>query len=123
MIPEDTVLDFAGALFRSVWALELLLALKRRGDEPWRAADIVRELRGSRVVVTEALNNLIAAGLVIQDDTEAFRYRAASTDADNLVIELERLYASKPTAIIRRIVTAPATKLQILSDAFRIKKE
>jgi hypothetical protein len=122
MIPEDTVLDFAGALFRSVWALELLLALKRRGDQPWQAADIVRELRGSRVVVAEALNNLIAAGLVIQDDAETFRYRAASADADNLVVALERLYAAKPTAVIRKIVTSSATKLQILSDAFRIKE-
>lgn len=122
MIPEDTVLDFAGALFRSIWALELLLALKRRGDKPWRAVDIVRELRGSRVVVAEALNNLIAAGLVVQDDAETFRYRAVSADADNLVIELERLYASKPAAVIRKIVTSPASKLRILSDAFRIKE-
>jgi hypothetical protein len=66
---------------------------------------------------------LIAAGLIIQDDTEAFRYRAGSADVDNLVIELERLYASKPTIVIRKIVTAPPTKLQILSDAFRFKKE
>jgi predicted transcriptional regulator len=122
MIPEDTVLDFAGALFRSVWALELLLALKRRGERSWPAPDIVRELRGSRVVVDEALNNLIAAGLVVQEDTGGYRYRAGSPAADELVIELEKLYAAKPTAVIRKIVTSPSTKLQILSDAFRIKE-
>ena len=122
MIAEDAVLDFAGALFRSVWAVELLLTLKRRGDRPWPAADIVKELRGSRVVVTEALNNLIAAGLVVQDDAETYRYCAVSHDVDALVVELAELYASKPTAVIRKIVTSPSTKLQTLSDAFRIKK-
>ena len=122
MIPEDTVLDFAGALFRSVWALEVLLALKRRDERPWRAADIVRELRGSRVVVDEALNNLIAAGLVVQEDKGGYCYRAGSPAADELVIELEKLYAAKPTAVIRKIVSSPSTKLQILSDAFRIKE-
>ena len=74
MIPEDTVLDFAGTLFRSVWALELLLALKGRAERAWHASDIVRELRGSRVVVDEALNNLVAAGLVVQEDTGGYLY-------------------------------------------------
>jgi len=122
MIPEDTVLDFAGALFRSVWALELLLALKGRGERSWHASDIVKELRGSRVVVDEALNNLVAAGLVVQEDAGGYRYRAASPAAVELVDELEKLYAAKPTAVIRKIVTSPSTKLQILSDAFRIKE-
>lgn len=116
------MLDFAGALFRSVWALELLLALKGRGERSWRASDIVKELRGSRVVVDEALNNLVAAGLVVQEDTGGYRYRAASPAAVELVDELEKLYAAKPTAVIRKIVTSPSTKLQILSDAFRIKE-
>lgn len=122
MIPEDTVLDFAGAMFRSVWALEVLLALKRRSERSWPAADIVRELRGSRVVVEEALDNLIAAGLVIQEDTGGYCYRAGSAAIDELVVELEKLYAAKPTAVVRKIVTSPSTKLQILSDAFRIKE-
>ena len=122
MIPEDTILDFAGALFKSVWALELLLALKRRADRAWQTFDIIRELRGSQVVVTEALNNLIAAGLVIQDDTGRYRYQPGSAAVDELVTELENLYALKPTSVMRKIVTSPSAKLQILSDAFRIKE-
>jgi len=121
MIPEDTVLDFAGALFRSVWALELLLALKRR-ERSWQAADIIKELRGSRVVVTESLNNLITAGLVIRHDDGGYRYRTGSGSADEMVSELERLYTEKPTVVVRKIVTSPSAKLQILSDAFRIKE-
>ncbi len=121
MSSEETVLDFAGAAFRSVWALELLLALKRR-DRAWQASEIIVELRSSRVVVVEALDNLIAAGLVAQDDAGGYRYRAGSPAIDALVTELEKLYASKPSAIVRKIVTSPSLKLQILSDAFRIKE-
>lgn len=122
MIPEDTVLDYAGALFKSIWALELLFAIRRRGPTPWQTADMVRELRGSRVVVAEALNNLVTAGLVIQEDEGGYRYRANSAGVDKLVIELEKLYASKPSVVIRKIVTAQSMKLQILSNAFRIKE-
>jgi predicted transcriptional regulator len=122
MIPEDITLDFAGALFRSVWALELLLALRRRGERSWQTSDIIKELRGSEVVVTEALNNLIAAALVVQDNNGSYRYQPSSPAIDEMVIELEKLYSVKPTAVIHRIVTSPNVKLQILSDAFRIKE-
>jgi hypothetical protein len=122
MTSEGSVLDFAGAIFRSVWALELLLTLKRRGDRSWNASEIIKELRGSRVVVTEALNNLTAAGLVVEDDSGGYRYHPGSPSMDEIVGELDKLYALKPTVVINKIVTSPNVKLQILSDAFRIKE-
>lgn len=122
MIPEETVLEFAAALFRSVWALELLLALKRRGKRGSNPSDIIKELRASRVAVAEALADLVAAGLVVKDDAGNYRYRAATPGVDDMVVELERLYGLKPTSVIRKIVSTPNVKLQILSDAFRIKE-
>jgi hypothetical protein len=122
MISDETVLDFVAAVFKSVWALELLLALKRDPTRAWRAADIIRELRSSQTVATEALHNLVAAGLVTADDNGNYRYRAGSPVIDEIVAALEKLYAVKPTAVIERIVSSPNTKLQILSDAFRIKE-
>lgn len=122
MISEETLLEVSGALFKSVWALELLLALRRQPDRSWQTSDIIRELRGSRVVAAEALNNLIAAGLVIQDDGGRCRYQPGSPAMDEMVVELEKLYALKPTSVIRKIVTSPIAKLQLLSDAFRIKE-
>lgn len=121
MNSEDTILDFAAASFRSVWALELLLALRRARDRVWQPSDIIRELRSSRVVVTEALQNLLAAGLVMEEDAGGYRYRAGDA-ADAMVADLERLYATKPTVVVRSIVTSSNVKLQILSDAFRIKE-
>ena len=122
MISEETLLDFAGALFKSVWALELLLALKHPADRSWQTSDIIKELRGSQVVVTEALSNLVAAGLVIQEDNGRYRYQPGSPSMDEMVTELANLYAVKPTSVICKIVTSSSAKLQILSDAFRIKE-
>jgi predicted transcriptional regulator len=121
MNSEETILEFAGASFRSVWALELLLMLRRTRERSWTAGEIIKELRSSRVVVIEALNNLMVAGLVIQQDDGDYRYGAIG-NTEVLVGELEALYAVKQTAVIHRIVNSPNTKLQILSDAFRIKE-
>jgi len=121
MNSEDTILEFAGASFRSVWALELLLALRRTRERSWSAGGIIKELRSSQVVVVEALNNLMTAGLVVQEDNGDYRYGGIG-QMEALVGELEALYSAKPTAVIQRIVNSPNTKLQILSDAFRIKE-
>jgi predicted transcriptional regulator len=120
MKSESEVLEYAGASFRSVWALELLLLL-RRSARSWTPADIIKELRSSRVVVIEALNNLTAAGLAVREERDEYRY-AAVGHAEQLIAELERLYAVKPTLVMRSIVNSPNSKLQMLSDAFRIKE-
>lgn len=120
MNSEADILEYAGASFRSVWALELLLLL-RRSARSWTPADIIKELRSSRVVVIEALNNLTAAGLAVQEDGDAYRY-AAIGPVEQTIAELERLYAVKPTLVMRSIVNSPNSKLQMLSDAFRIKE-
>jgi hypothetical protein len=122
MISEDAVLSFAAALFRSVWALELLLALRRGHDRAWAADELIRELRSSQVVIAEALNNLVVAGLVVEEEGGRFRYQGGTPATEEMVAALEGLYAAKPTAVIREIVTTPNMKLKILSDAFRIKE-
>jgi hypothetical protein len=121
MIPESDILDFAGASFRSIWALELLLELRRAPDRIWTPAEIIKDLRSSRVVVVEALHNLTAAGLVVEEDAGGYRYAGTGT-LDKMAGELERLYAAKPMLVTHRIVNSSTAKLQILSDAFRIKE-
>jgi hypothetical protein len=122
MISEDAVLGFAAALFKSVWALELLLTLRRGRERAWSADVLIRELRSSQVVIAEALNNLVVAGLVVEEEGGRYRYHAASPAADEMVGELEKLYATKPTAVVREIVSTSNDKLKMLSEAFRIKE-
>lgn len=122
MISEDAILNFAAVWFKSVWALELLLVLRRDPARLWNAEEMIRELRSSQVVVTEALSNLIAARLVIQDESGRYRYQAGTPSIDEMMAELEKVYAVKPAAVVREIVMSPNRKLQILSDAFRFKE-
>jgi DNA-binding GntR family transcriptional regulator len=122
MNSEETVLAFAASIFRSVWALELLLVMKRNPDRNWKADALIRELRSSRVVVIEAMANLSAAGLVVQQDGDSYRYHPLSDEIDSLVSDLQRIYAEKPASVMREIVTNPNRKLQQLSDAFKFKE-
>ena len=123
MTSEADILEFAGASFRSVWALELLLMLRAKRERNWEPDEILKELRSSEVVVVEALNNLITAGLVVAEEGARYRYNATGR-LEEAVGELARLYALKPAVVMRQIVNSPNNaKLQILSDAFRIKDE
>ena len=120
MPSETDVLQFCAAAFKSVWALELLLTLKQQKDVSWRAAELIKQLRCSNGVVVEALNNLSTAGLVVEE-AGGYRYGSGDPRLDELTDALQALYAVKPAVVIREIMTAPNVKLQILSDAFRIK--
>jgi len=82
MDSEADILEFAGASFRSVWALELLLMLRRSRDRSWDAVEILRELRSSQVAVIEALDNLTVAGLVAAEGGDRYRYSATGRLAD-----------------------------------------
>jgi hypothetical protein len=120
MVSEETVLAFAAGSLESVWALELLLVLKRKSERPWSREDLIRELRGSQSVVRASLDNLARAALLVEDEGGRFRFQAASKQMNELVEELESLYALKPATVIRAIMIPENKKLQILSDAFKI---
>jgi hypothetical protein len=119
---EEEILRFVSATVKSIWALELLLAVRRQRPRAWRTEELVAELRASIVVVREALAGLGAAGLIACDDTGHFCYRPISDQLDAIVESTQGLYSSKPLAIINAIAAAPNEKLRIFADAFRLKE-
>ncbi|HUJ45668.1 MAG TPA: hypothetical protein VLV55_00945 [Rhizomicrobium sp.] len=120
---EDAdILAFVGATVKSVWALELLLLVRRERGRAWRMPELVRELRASTLVVAEALQSLKSAGLVATDDAGQVCYRPATEQLDSFVERAQSLYASKPVAVINAIATAPSEKLRIFAEAFRLKE-
>ncbi len=122
MISEAMVLDFAASSFNSVWSLELLLVLKRTPGRSWGADELIRELRSSQAVVSGALANLLGAGLVVKQEDGRYQYQTVPGRMEELVNELQKIYDTKPTTIIRVIVSTSNRKLKILSDAFRLKE-
>jgi hypothetical protein len=119
-VTEEALLSFVAASIRSVWALELLLFLKRNSARAWDSENLIRELRSSPVVISEALASLQAVGFVGQDGSH-YRYGAASPTLDQIASDLERLYAAKPLSVITAIVRSPDQQLRIFSDAFKLK--
>jgi hypothetical protein len=120
---EEETLRFVSTTVKSIWALELLLMMRRQRARAWRTDELVAELRASTVVVREALASLGGTGLIATDEAGLFRYRpAAAEHLDAFVESTQGLYSSKPLAIINAIAAAPNEKLRIFADAFRLKE-
>lgn len=109
--------------FGSVWALELLLVLRRDRARGWHPNELVQELRSSDVVVSESIDRLVAVGLAVIEDGNRVRYSPSSAEHDALVGLLEDEYRKKPAAIRRLIIKSPAEKLKSFADAFKLKQE
>jgi hypothetical protein len=119
--PTDQLLRLVGSSFRSVWALELLLLLKTE-RRPWAPAELIAALRASELVVNKALEELIAGGLV-SVDVESARYLPANNSIARDIEKIERLYAARPDAVRRAIVSATASGATAFADAFRLRKD
>ncbi len=105
---------------RSVWALELLLLLKRDAARCWPPGDLVRELRASQVVVHDNLGRFERGGLVRADDDGCYGYAPVSPLLAELCQQLEAAYRERPVSVIN-IIAKPANPLQGLADAFKFR--
>ena len=118
---EDEVLEFVQKSIKSLWALEMLLLLRRERQRAWAAGSLVRELRSSDSAVAEALAGLRNAGFVTASPDGTYRYEPASPQLEDVAARIERLYAERPLTMAKVIMSAPNEKLRIFSDAFRLK--
>lgn len=109
--------------FPSVWALELLLFLKNDSLEAWERDHLVRALRASEAIVTKCLELLLAGGLIISDDAGRVQYAPASDSLRQLVDETQELYARKPDAVRRLIVSAASAGLSAFAASFRLRRD
>ena len=119
--PNEDLFRLIGSSFRSVWALELLLLLKRE-SRLWSREELISTLRASDLVVNKALDELVAAGLVSVEG-EGVRYMPVSDDVTSQMDEVEALYSARPDAVRRAIVSASASGATAFADAFRLRKD
>lgn len=123
MPAKDTLRDFIATSFRSVWALELLCLLRRNRDRTMSHEEMISGLRASRLVVTQSLETLSAAGLVVLETDGGARYGPASGSLGDLVVATEEFYARSPDAVRRIIVSAGNVGLTDFADAFRLRRD
>ena len=119
--PEHNLLPFISSSFRSVWALELLLVLKS-DRRLWARPELVSTLRASELVVSKALDSLLAAGLASVEG-EGVRYMPVTEEVAHCVDRTEELYAARPDAVRRAIVSSAMSDVTAFADAFRLRKD
>jgi hypothetical protein len=117
---NQDILEFIRSSIRSVWALEMLLVLRRHGERAWTVEQLVAELRASTPLVADNLAVFEAAGLVLMEDGR-YRYAPASPWLESLCTDLEAAYRERPVTVINAIVSPPGDKLRTLANAFRLK--
>ena len=118
---DEDVLRFIAASFPSVWALEVLLAL-RRERRPWTREELVATLRASDLVVTKALDALVAAGLASVDSGGAL-YLPVNCDVGKCMDRVEQLYRARPNAVRRTIISTSTSSAAAFANAFRLRKD
>ena len=103
----------------SVWALEILLLL-RRNTVSWAVDPIVAELRASPQLVSDCLTGLERAGLVARDDEPATSAPPSAILRD-LADAPEPAYRERPVAVVKTITTRRSDPLKGFAESFRFR--
>jgi DNA-binding MarR family transcriptional regulator len=122
-MPSPDIAAFLRAQFKSVWALELLLFLKLHANKSWTGEQLIEALLTSETIVTTSLASLVAGGLIASEADGRVRYGPASNDLSRLVDITQALYAKKPDAVRRVIVSSAATGLSAFANSFRLRND
>ena len=104
-----------------MWALELLLTLKRE-KRAWTHDELVATMRASEQVVSKACDTLIAAGLASVDNGGVI-FMPINDHVATCVDQLEALYAVRPDAVRRAIVSSTSSSASAFADAFKLRKD
>jgi hypothetical protein len=103
---------------RSVWALELLLLLRRDVARHWRPAELVRELRANPTLVQDNLAVFQRNGLAVSDEM-GWYFAPANEKLQELTDRLAQAFRERPVATMTLVTHADP--LQSLSDAFKLR--
>lgn len=106
-----------------MWELELLLLLRKERSRAWSTIELIRQLRASGLVVSDALLALQRNDVVVPEAADHFRYRPATEELARVVDELAEAYASQPAWVMNVIWSTPRSNIEIFADAFRLRKD
>jgi hypothetical protein len=104
---------------RSIWALEVLLLLRRRAPAALTPDEIVAALRASLGLITRIIDQLVAASLIVRNASGGVRFECDPAIA-KLCDALDQAAHDRPIALRDAIASSPDDKLRNFSDAFRL---
>lgn len=105
---------------RTVWALEVLLLLRRDRTRCWTPAGLESELRASHKLVADVLAKFETSGLSRADEAGCHHYAPSTPELAALADEIEAAYQQRPVTVINMIAGAGGP-LRSLADAFKIR--
>jgi len=94
--------EFIRGAIESVWALEVLLLLRRNPDLGWTEKALARELRSHDDLIRQVLAGFLVSGLAARHGDE-HAYQPRSAALDELSGRLEQAYRERPVAVINVI--------------------
>jgi predicted transcriptional regulator len=118
----DDVAKFVQDGLGSVWALNLMLALREHSERSWSAAELVAYLRASDTIVRELLPRLRALGLAVDLEGGQWGWRPASQQIDDLCRRVAEEYALRPVGIVN-LIARRRDNVRLLADAFRLRRD
>lgn len=122
----DEVRRFIATNIRSVAQLELLLTLRAEPDRWFTAEAVSRSLYMAEEPTVAQLSELESGGLLAKDTSVGgprYRYQPQNEELLRLVDQLAALYHDRRLAITNAIYAGPTERIQIFSDAFRLRKD
>ncbi|MFP5350812.1 MAG: hypothetical protein ACLGHO_13370 [Gammaproteobacteria bacterium] len=118
----DALRAFVRKHVRTVGELEVLLWLRAHPERSWSVDEIAREMRSSLPAAADYLRHFLRTGLARETDAGQYQY-IENPVAHDLVTALAGAYAERPVSVVDLIYAEPRDQVQLLADAFRIKKK
>lgn len=117
---EPALLAFIRTSIPSIWALELLLLLRRAAPGALTREDLLLHLRATPRLIDTLLERFTELGLVAED-AAGVRFACMNPDNEALCEALALAADERPIALRDAIISMPNAKLRDLADAFRFK--
>lgn len=119
---EHQLLAFVRSSIPSIWALELLLLLRRAAPAGLSRDELVQHLRATPTLIDKLVTRFVGFGLVDLDADGKVRFECATPELGILCEALAVAADERPIALRDAIIAAPNDKLRDLAQAFRFKE-
>jgi hypothetical protein len=123
MADQNKLESFIGNSFRSVWALEVLQYLVAHPSAAFSAEDLITALRVSDAVVSQSVENLVAAGLAVVDSHGRVAVHEGNPEQAGLLKAAIDFYQKSPDKVRRLIVAQASPGVTAFADAFKLRKD
>lgn len=123
MADQEHLESFIANSFRSVWALEVLQFLADNPDSAFSPEELIVRLRVSDAVVSQSVDNLSAAGLVIVDSDGKVAFHRGPEGHEGLVRSAIDFYQHSPDKVRRLIVAQASPGVTAFADAFKLRRD